>query len=221
MLWDFSGWAGVSWARCPAGAFPRCARVVAVGAVRSSTACQPASTAPVGTAATTLLPAFPMQHGADRCLLTAIKDSRRHFIDEWVVDAYLLVSWGKLLWCWILYLSQSSLEKVSSLPFRSVLQSICYVSCRLQLISLEGSDSYIGFTHDSSREREHWGAGLILSCAPADIKELLYLISLKHLQSQRTDKYRKIQQNQTILKGKMKQKIKSPRFLKWVEVHIQ
>lgn len=113
------------------------------------------------------------------------------------------------------------LSILSSLPFRSVVQSICYVSCRLQLISLEGSDSYIGFTHDSSRQREHWGAGLILSCAPADIKELLYLISLKHLQSQRTDKYRKIQQNQSILKGKMKRKIKSPRFLKWLEVHIQ
>lgn len=105
-------------------------------------------------------------------VLTAIKDSRRHFIDEWVVDACLLVSCGKLLWCRILYSSQSSSEKVSSLSFRSVLQSICYVSCRIQLISLEGGDSYIGFTHDSSRQREHWGAGLILSCAPADIKEL-------------------------------------------------
>lgn len=218
MLRGLSGWVGVSWAWCPSGAFPRCTQVVAVGL---SGAAQPASTAPVGTAPTRLVPALSTWHGADRCLLTAIKDSRRHFIDKWVVDAYLLVSCGKLLWCWILYSSQSSLEKVSSLPFRSVLQSICCVSCRLQLISLEGSDSYIGFTYDSSRQREHWGPDLILSCAPADIKELLYLISLKHLQSQRTDKYRKIQQNQSILKGKMKRKIKSQRFLKWVEVHIQ
>lgn len=153
---------------------------------------QPASTAPVGTTATMLLPAVPTWHRADRCLLTAIKDSRRSFINYWVVDAYLLVSCGKLLWCRILCSSQSSLENVSSLPFWSVLQSICYFSCSLQLISLEGRDSYIGFTHDSSRQREHWGAGLILSCAPADIKELLHLISLKHLKSQRTDKYTKI-----------------------------
>lgn len=99
------------------------------------------------------VPSFPMWQKADRRLLTPIKDSKRHFIDEWVIDAYLLASWGELLWCRILYSSRSSLEKVSSLPFGSVLRSICYVSCRLWLISVEGSDSYVGFTHDSSRQR--------------------------------------------------------------------
>lgn len=46
-------------------------------------------------------------------------------------------------------------------------------------------------THQQQSQR--WGAGLILSCAPADIKELLHLISLKHLQSQMMETYRKIQ----------------------------
>lgn len=151
---------------------------------------QPASTAPVGIIATMLLPALPMWHRADRCLLTAIKDSRRHFINEWVVDSYLLVSCGKLLWCWILCSSQSSLENVSSFLIYFAKHLLFFMQPAAD--SLEGSDSYIGFTHDSSRQREHWGAGLILSCAPADIKEFLYLISLKHLKSQRTDKYTKI-----------------------------
>lgn len=116
MLRDFTGWVGVSWARCPAGVFPRCSWVAAMGLSGSA---QPASTATMDTAATMLLPALPAWHRADRCSLTAIKDSRRHFIDEWAVDACLLVSCGKQLWCRILYSSQSSLEKVSSLPFWS------------------------------------------------------------------------------------------------------
>ena len=116
-----------------------------------SQAAQHTSLAATFLSAPPVLP-FPMWQKADRHLLTPIKDSRRHFIDEWVIDGYLLASWEELLWWRILYSSQSSLEKGSSLPFGSVLWSICYVSYRLQLISVEGSDSYVGFTHDSSRQ---------------------------------------------------------------------
>lgn len=98
------------------------------------------------------VPSFPMWQKADRHLLTPTKDSRRHFIAEWVIDAYILASWGELLWCWVLYSSQSSLQKVSSLPSQAVLRSICYVSGRLWLISVEGNNSFIGFTQDSSRQ---------------------------------------------------------------------
>lgn len=70
-----------------------------------------------------------------RCILSYVAEiwqprplrTARHVL--WVTDAYSLASWEEHHCCWVLYWLQSSLEKVSSFPFKSVLQSICCVSC--------------------------------------------------------------------------------------------
>lgn len=141
------------------------------------------------------VPSSPVRQKVDRHLLASLEGCRTCFVSY----GYLLAGflWGAALMPDFILVTKFIGKGIfTSFQICLAKHLLCFAQAMADFC---GRERFLCRIYTHQQQSQRWGAGLILSCAPADIKELLHLISLKHLQSQMMEKYRKIQWNQPIL----------------------